>query len=83
MVQRLSNDILESDQKEEMMRRCDAIGSCTKIVNEKNHSHVRLGERVFCSADCAQSWLLQSRIFEVATDPFHKQTNSAKQRKDG
>lgn len=53
-----------------MPKRC-GDETCGNLINERK-AHVRVGDRVFCDDECAQAWLIQNRIFEVAADPFHE-----------
>lgn len=38
------------------MKRCDGP-ECETIVNERGIFHVRLGDKLFCGADCGNAWL--------------------------
>lgn len=52
-----------------MPKRC-GDPECGNLVNERKVHH-RLGDNLFCSIDCANAWLVQNKVFEVASDPFH------------
>lgn len=52
-----------------MPKRCGE-SECGNLVNERKE-HVRLGDLVFCDHECANTYLVQAKIFEVAADPFH------------
>lgn len=39
---------------------------CGKLVSDRQHSSVRLGENLFCSHDCKREWLDEHHI-EVHT----------------
>lgn len=57
------------ERQKTMPKRC-GDPECGNLVNEKKVHH-RLGDTVFCSIDCANAWLVQNKVFEVASDPFH------------
>lgn len=64
-----------------MPKRC-GDSTCGNLVNERK-SHVRLGDRIFCDNECAQAWLVQNKVFEVAADPFHEPLAQPPRRMNG
>ena len=64
-----------------MPKRCgDPLCEC--LVNERK-PHVRIGDKVFCDDPCAQAWLLQNQVFEVAADPFREPIHKPPRRMNG
>lgn len=45
-----------------MRLRCANVGKCTNII-DFNKSHTKIGEKHFCSSDCACDFQQQSLIF--------------------
>lgn len=51
------------------MHRCGNQTSCNSLINTRG-SHVRLGDRLFCSNDCVQEYLAQEKRLEMAVAPL-------------
>lgn len=48
------------------MQRC-GVPICETIVNEKGTRFVRLQDKLFCSRDCAHTWLASQGIRVIGT----------------
>lgn len=59
------------------MQRC-GVPECGTIVNQRRNTFVRIGDKIFCDNDCANTWLVQNKVFEVAAHPFHVPTKPRK-----
>lgn len=59
-----------------MPKRC-GDPECANLVNERK-SHVRIGDKVFCGAECARAWLTQNNVFEAAADPFAERQHTTR-----
>jgi hypothetical protein len=53
-----------------MSKPCSMPG-CTDTVDEQA-SHVRVGERLFCSSRCAEDWTWQNRALSRAAERFRE-----------
>ena len=63
------------------MQRCENP-ECGKII-KKDVIPALVGSKRFCLTECAQQWLVQSKVFEVAAHPFHTPQRAGHQHRNG
>lgn len=60
------------------MKRCQNVAdSCWREFTD-GEFHIRIGDKVFCSQSCAQAWLVQNKVFEVAASPHEERVHTAR-----
>lgn len=57
-----------------LIKRCHDSECADRVDTDKYH--VRIGDNVFCSGDCASAWLAQAQRFEEAAARFHRPMHS-------
>lgn len=62
------------------MERCGNKTSCNSLVNLRG-SHVRLGDKHFCSTECVNEYLAQERRLEMAIAPLGGQPLHRREKK--
>lgn len=53
-----------------MPKRC-GNAECNRLMNERLHNPIIVGDRKFCNQTCADTWMKQNGRFIDCADPMH------------